>query len=199
MRCHRGPRLGHGRSSDATSSVDCDGSIITPPTCPGPPAASCVPSESHTQPPPPPTASAPRTGDTKRALALAKDFRVPEAALTLVRIRALASARDWPGLTALSNERKPPVVGFAPFAAAAAAAGAAVEARKFAARVAEYEERVELLLQLGAYTDAAEAAGKAKDVDRLRMILQAAPTSAGREAAERALAALGAGGGGRER
>ena len=92
---------------------------------------------------------------------------------------------------------QPPPVGFRPFALAAAAAGAAIEARKYASRVAEYDERVELLLSLGAWTEAAETAAKAKDVDRLRAIATGAPTPAGREAAERGLAALGAGGSGR--
>ena len=128
-------------------------------------------------------------GEGKRANTLLKDFKVPEATGYHVKIGALAGVRDWVGLAALAGERKPPV-GFAAFANACAAAGAAVEAKKYALKVPEYEEKVELLLQLGAHSEAAELAAGKKDVPRLEELVRAAPSASAVAIAEKALAGL---------
>jgi len=69
--------------------------------------------------------------------------------------------------------------------------GATLEAKKFALRMPDYEERVERLLSLGAFTEAAEAAVKSKDVTRLQLIMETAPTAAAKDIAEKALVGLG--------
>ena len=131
-------------------------------------------------------------GDTKKTVAaLVKDFRVPETQYYHVKIRALASQRDWAGLTAFSNERSKPPVGLAPFVDACAGQGAALEAKKYALRLPDYEERVERLVSLGAFTEAAEAAVKAKDVPRLQSIMEGAPTAAAKDICEKALVGMG--------
>ena len=145
-------------------------------------------------------------GDTKKAQAIVKDFKLSDANAYYVRIRALAGQRDWAALTALSNERKPPV-GYRPFAEACQAEGATIEAKKFALRLPDYDEKADMLLSLGAFTEAAEIAGKAKDVPRLQHIMETAPTPAAKDIAEKALVQLGvlepspgaAGGGGGKR
>ena len=116
--------------------------------------------------------------------------QVPDTQLYYVKIRAHASTRDWAALTAFSNEKRPPV-GFRPFADACVAEGATIEAKKYALRLPDYDERVELLLSLGAYTEAAEAATKQKDVPRLQSILENSPTAAAKDISEKALVALG--------
>ena len=66
-----------------------------------------------------------------------------------------------------------------------------IEAKKFALRLPDYEERVELLLSLGAFTEAADAAVKQKDVPRLQSILENSPTAAAKDISEKALIGLG--------
>lgn len=121
---------------------------------------------------------------------MARDFKVPDAAYYYVKIRALAAARDWAGMAAFAAEKRPPI-GFKPFAEAAAANGATIEAKKYALKVADYDERVDLLLALGGWTEAAEAAGKAKDAVRLQLIVEGAPTAAAKDLAEKSLSTMG--------
>lgn len=130
------------------------------------------------------------SGDAKRAAALLKDHKPSDSVHYYTRVRALASQRDWAGLTAFSNERRPPI-GFKPFAEACHAEGATIEAKKYALRMPDYDERADMLLALGAFTEAAEAAGKQKDVPRLQHIMETAPTAAAKDIAEKALVGLG--------
>lgn len=129
-------------------------------------------------------------GEAKKVAALVKDFKVPEPQFYYVKIRALASQRDWAALTAFSNERRPPI-GFRPFADVCVGEGATLEAKKYAMRLPDYDEKVELLLSLGAFTEAAEIAAKAKDGPRLQLILETAPTAAAKDISEKALVGLG--------
>ena len=117
-------------------------------------------------------------------------MQVSDTLLYYVKIRALASTRDWPALTVFSNEKRPPV-GFRPFADACVAEGATVEAKKFALRLPDYEERVEYLLSLAAFTEAAEAAAKQKDAARLQHIMENSPTAAAKDICEKALVTMG--------
>ena len=129
-------------------------------------------------------------GEAKKAAALIKDFKMPETLHYYVKIRAFASQRDWGALTAFSNERRPPI-GYRPFAEACLAEGATIEAKKFALRLPDYDEKVELLLTLGAFTEAAELASKQKDAQRLQQIMETAPTAAAKDISEKALIGLG--------
>jgi hypothetical protein len=130
-------------------------------------------------------------GCGKKADKLVKDFKVADAPATLVKVRALAKARDWPGLWAFADSKRSPV-GYRPFAEACALEGAAVEARKFALnKISDPGERIDTLVALGAITEAAEAALKAKDGDRLQAMAGKALTPMAIDAVERALAALG--------
>jgi hypothetical protein len=158
-----------------------------------------------------------RLGDpwTKRAEKLAKDFKLPELAFWHIRTRAIAALRDWVSLWDFSQRNHP--AGFAPFAKVAAEAGALVEAKRagresaaaralaaatpksplpsppsgYAMRVPEYNERVELLLKLGALPEAIDAAAKNKDLARLQALQDHDKlTPAAEDALSKALAAL---------
>lgn len=79
-----------------------------------------------------------------------------------------------------------------PFVDACLAAGRKLDARRYAGKIDDYDEKVELLVSLGAFSDAAELALKAKDVRRLEAMAAAGAemTPAAQEIVERALATL---------
>lgn len=129
----------------------------------------------------------------KRADKLIKEFKVPEAPATLLKVRALARSRDFPALWAFANERRS-AVGYRPFAEACQMEGAAVEAKKFAMqKISEHGERIDTLIWLGAINEACEACVKHKDVERLNALSEKASqySPAQQDSIERALAALG--------
>ena len=66
----------------------------------------------------------------KRAEKLCKEFGVSDSTWTHLRVRALASGRDWGGLWELANARKSPI-GYAPFVKACEGAGAFAEAKRY--------------------------------------------------------------------
>lgn len=131
-----------------------------------------------------------RSGDSRRAQMLRDAFKLPDPAWYHAKIGALAAARDWLALQRFADERKPPV-GFRPFVDACMGAAAGAEARKYASRIPEFEERFKAFVDAGAIVDAAEAAAKAKDIARLQSLEALARTPAAREAVERGLEALG--------
>lgn len=133
-----------------------------------------------------------RCGDGRRAAMLRDAFKLPDAPWYHAKIAALAAARDWLALQRFADERKPPVgVGFRPFVDACMGAGAAAEARKYAGKIPEFEDRFKAFVDAGAIVDAAEAATKARDGARLQSLEALARTPAAREAVERGLDALG--------
>lgn len=79
-----------------------------------------------------------------------------------------------------------------PFVDACVAAGRNLDARRYAAKVDDYDEKVDLLVQLGAFSDAAELALKHKDAARLQAMAEsgAEMTPAAQDIIERALATL---------
>ncbi len=126
----------------------------------------------------------------KKADKMAKEFKLSEAAYAFVKVRALAHARDWQGLWTLANERKSPI-GYKPFADACLVEGAAIEAKRYVKeKITDYSEKIDLLIKLGLISDAAEAAAKAKDGDRLEELMSLAKTPAAQEAVEKAMASL---------
>ena len=127
----------------------------------------------------------------KRAEKLAKDQKLPDAAWVRIKARALARIRDWTALGDFAAKNQSSGGGWAAFARVAAAHGGAIESRKFALKIADYNERIELLLKLGAVGEAVDVARAAKDVDRL-ISLQDAPghTTTSQDALAKALNAL---------
>ena len=95
-------------------------------------------------------------------------------------------------LAKFGDERKPPV-GWRPFFDACMAHDGKDEAKKYASRITDYEERVECLIAASSLVEAAEAATKAKDGATLERVKALARTPAVRDAVERGLAALGGG------
>ena len=84
-------------------------------------------------------------------------------------------------------------MGWRPFFDAALAADSAAgkdEAKKFAAKIGDYAERVECLIASGSLVEAADAAAKARDAEALEKVRALARTPAVRDAVERGLAAL---------
>lgn len=49
------------------------------------------------------------SGNTKAANALKNDFKVSDKHFCWIRLRALAAKRDWEGVVALAEEKKPPI------------------------------------------------------------------------------------------
>jgi hypothetical protein len=132
-------------------------------------------------------------GEQKRAQMLRDTFRMSDAAWAHVRIAALAEARDWLALQKLADERRGgPVVGFTPLVDACLEHDAVVEARKYAGRIPEFTERFKALVACGAIVEAAEAATKARDAERLQSLLPLARSlPAARAAIEEGLSLMG--------
>jgi hypothetical protein len=110
----------------------------------------------------------------KRATKLAKEFKVPEKRLWHTRLAAAVAAKDWEGLAQLAKEKKSPI-GYTPFAEACIAANAAEEAKKYIARCAEVDERIDLYLRIKAFKDAATVAREAKNAEQLQRVRDACP------------------------
>lgn len=128
----------------------------------------------------------------------ARRVRMTVAPFVRSQVRALAARAaanpgdDWSALWTFANERKSPI-GYRPFVDACVAAGKKLEARRYAAKVDDYAEKVELLVSLGAFSDAAELALKQKDLDRLQDMAEkhaAELTPAAQDIIERAIATL---------
>ena len=138
-----------------------------------------------------------RKDQSKRAVQFKTDFKLSDALFYHVKVRALASRAeatagdDWSALWAFANERKSPI-GYRPFVDACLAAGKKLEARRYAAKIDDYDEKVEMLVQLGAFSDAAELALKQKDLRRLQSMaeLSAELTPAAQDIIEKAIASL---------
>jgi vacuolar protein sorting-associated protein 16 len=136
------------------------------------------------------------SGENKRALQFKTDCKIPDMLFWYTKLRALAEAGDWAGLWTFANEKKSPV-GYRPFVDACVSLGGrqgSLEARRYAAKIPEYEEKVDLLVTLGAFSDAAELAVKQKDGARLQFMLETGGsrlTPPAVELIEKGLAALG--------
>jgi hypothetical protein len=131
----------------------------------------------------------------KRTLQFKSDCKVPDLLFWHVKMRALAESSDWAGLWTFANDKKSPV-GYKPFVDACVSLGGRdgkLEARRYAAKISDYEEKVDLLMTLGAYADAAELAVQKKDGKRLQVMLETGGsrlTPPAVEIIERGLAAL---------
>jgi hypothetical protein len=110
----------------------------------------------------------------KRAMKLAKEFKVPDKRLWYTRLAAAVAARDWEGLAQLASEKKSPI-GYAPFAEACIEANAVEEAKKYIARMSEVEERIEMFVRVKAFKEAAGVAREAKNGEQLMRIREMCP------------------------
>jgi hypothetical protein len=128
-------------------------------------------------------------GDAKKANQLKDVFKIPDTEFWYTKIRALAHTRDWPNLWKFAEEKKSPI-GYKPFVEICVESDAVIEAKRYVSKLPEYNDRVDTLIALGAFTDAAELAMKQKDLDKLNAIGAMARTPAAIEAVEKAILVL---------
>jgi len=105
----------------------------------------------------------------RRAAKLRSEFRVPDKRFWHIKIRALASCRDWEALEELARERKSPV-GYGPFIEACVAAGNLEEGKKYISRLGSAREKATFLVRFGCVDEARELAVLSKDSQLLESI-----------------------------
>jgi hypothetical protein len=106
-----------------------------------------------------------------RATQLKSALRIGDKRMWHVEVCALSRTGAWDDLFKLvSQSKKPPPIGYAPFIEACIAAGAPAEAAKYIARLPEYHEQMEWLCNIGFWSDAVDIAARERDVDALMLL-----------------------------
>ena len=113
------------------------------------------------------------SGDKKRIAKLQKQFNVSDARLWHAQVKAYAQAAQWEELQRLATEgKKAPPIGYLPFVEACVEAKEYTEAAKYIERLGEHRVQIEWLCAIGYWTEAADVAAKARDVEALQVIKQ---------------------------
>ena len=113
------------------------------------------------------------SGDKKKIGKLQKQFNVSDTRLWHSQVKAFASAGQWEELQRLATEsKKAPPIGFLPFVEACVEQKEYTEAVKYIERLSEHRVQIEWLCAIGYWTEAADVAAKARDVEALQVIRQ---------------------------
>ena len=113
------------------------------------------------------------SGDKKKISKLQKQFNVSDTRLWHAQVKAFASASQWEELQRLATEgKKAPPIGFLPFVEACVEQKEYGEAMKYIERLSEHRVQIEWLCAIGYWTEAADVAAKARDVEALQVIRQ---------------------------
>eukprot|EP00698_Gefionella_okellyi_P023700 TRINITY_DN8167_c0_g1_i1.p1 TRINITY_DN8167_c0_g1~~TRINITY_DN8167_c0_g1_i1.p1 ORF type:complete len:850 (-),score=211.21 TRINITY_DN8167_c0_g1_i1:1962-4364(-) len=113
----------------------------------------------------------------KKAARIASEFDVPDKQFWWLKLKALAQLRDWDSLDKFSREKKPPI-GFEPFVEVCIEARMPEEAMKYISRVTVAKRKVDYLVQLGKFREAADAAAAARQPELLADLRQKCAASA---------------------
>lgn len=132
-----------------------------------------------------------RTSNTKRALKVQSEFKIPDKTYTYIRLRALVAARHWIELEELAKTKKSPI-GFEPYFNEILAAGNVGVASLFISKCTTLkpEQRVDMWVKCGLLVKAGEEAFKAKDRALLEEVRDKATGSAAVEV-ERLIGMMG--------
>jgi len=106
----------------------------------------------------------------KKAERVRQIFEVPDRRFYYIKIRALSECADWKMLERFANEMRPPI-GFVPFARAAIRRGEKLEASKYIMRVEDDRVRLELLVEIEFWIEAADLAVRIRDASTLGVIV----------------------------
>ena len=112
-----------------------------------------------------------RSGYGKRALKFQSEFHVSEKVYAWIRLRALATARNWAEIEELAKGRKSPI-GWEPYFNALLGAGNTKLAGSFVAKCTTLtpQQRSEMWVKCGMTTEAGRELAKAKDVNALEIL-----------------------------
>jgi len=105
-------------------------------------------------------------GESKRAIKIRTEFKVPDKRFWWLRLKALVELRDWESLEKFAKEKKSPI-GYEPFVDLCIEAKANAEAAKYVSRITLPGTRAEYFLKLGMWKEAADVAMKEKDPELL--------------------------------
>jgi hypothetical protein len=117
-------------------------------------------------------------GESKRAIKIRSEFKVPDKRFWWLRLKALVEMRDWESLEKFAKEKKSPI-GYEPFVDLCIEAKANPEAAKYVSKITTPATRAEYYLKLGMWKEAADVAMKEKDPE---MLLKLRNNSTNREA-----------------
>ncbi|KYR01493.1 hypothetical protein DLAC_01480 [Tieghemostelium lacteum] len=109
------------------------------------------------------------TNDSKKAMNLKSEFKVPDKRFWWIKIKALSALDKWEELFQFSKEKKSPI-GYEPFAEVCLEQNQPTEALKYIPKVQDPVNRVQLYIQINYYREAAEVAFKEKSIDLLNLI-----------------------------
>ena len=98
-------------------------------------------------------------------------FEVPDKRFWHIKVRALSECADWKLLEKFANEMRPPPIGFVPFARACIRRGEKLEASKYVMRVEDDRLRLELLVEIEFWIEAADLAVRIRDSSTLSSIV----------------------------
>ena len=98
-------------------------------------------------------------------------FEVPDRRFWHIKVRALSECADWRLLEKFANEVRPPPIGFVPFARACIRRGEKLEASKYVMRVEDDRLRLELLVEIEFWIEAADLALRIRDAATLSTIV----------------------------
>ena len=111
-------------------------------------------------------------GQDQNAEKIAKQFNISEKKLCYLRLRVKISANDWAGLEAIIKQKKPPPIGYRPYANALVQKAQIELAEQAILKVPEIDYQITMLQYIESYMKAAEVAVKAKLTEVLPEILQ---------------------------
>jgi hypothetical protein len=130
---------------------------------------------------------------SKAANKLRNDFKVSDKKWWWLRLRAISQNQDllvkFSQLERLAKEKKSPI-GYEPFADVCIAAKVFEEALKYIALIPDPTRRVQYLIQIGKWHEAAEAAAKEKSVPLLQQVLTSCRVETERQFIEALIAQL---------
>jgi hypothetical protein len=110
---------------------------------------------------------------TDVALALQREFKVPDKRYYNIVVSALGEIGDWKALLAFSNQKTPPI-GFRPFALVCIEGNQLGMAAMYIARVKDDRQQIDLYLMIKGYKEAVQTALRRREhYDRLPEILRA--------------------------
>ncbi|KAK9815234.1 hypothetical protein WJX72_000416 [[Myrmecia] bisecta] len=111
-----------------------------------------------------------RLGNQRAAARVRNEFRVSDKRFCWIKMRTMATSKDWDAMEAFVKEKKPSI-GYEPFIAACKANGApATVTARIIARISDSKRKAEEYAAIGMYQEAAETAALSRDSELLSRI-----------------------------
>ena len=101
-------------------------------------------------------------GQDQNAEKIAKQFSISEKKMCYLRLRVKVSTSDWPGIEAMTKQKKAPPIGYRPFANVLVQKNQYDLAEQVIVKVPETDYQITMLTYIEKYMKAAEVAVKAK-------------------------------------